>query len=135
MTRSEGKASRQWVVQVVNITEPPITSPAALALLAKNFFIQDKSIYSSFRMMRIKNKWMKRLLQTPDALGGLTCAICGRQGLRPNSENPHVFITLDHIVEIGCGGSWNDENNFQVACNRCNNTKESLRQRKVDKDS
>jgi 5-methylcytosine-specific restriction endonuclease McrA len=132
MTRSEGRASRQWVMQVVHVGSPDIKSAASLALLAKYYFPQDKTIYTGYRMMRIRDKWLKKLLKTPDERGGLTCAICKRQGLRPQKESPHLYITLDHIVEIAVGGSWNDESNFQVACNRCNNTKDALRQRKLE---
>ncbi len=123
MTRSKGRQARAWAVQVVHIADPDITSAAALALLAKKYVSLDKSIYTEFRMHRIRNKWMKRLMLAPDEQGGLTCAICGKKGLHPNSPNPKDQATLDHIIQIGMGGSWNNPENFQVACGPCNNLK------------
>lgn len=120
MTRSRGRNTQAWLAQVVHIEEPHVTSAANLVLLAKQYFAQDKSIYSDWRMCHIRKKWMKLQLKTPDALGGLTCAICGKQGLTPNNEDPKMLATLDHIVEIGLGGKWNDPSNFQVACRQCN---------------
>ncbi len=124
MTRSEGKTnSIRWVVQVVHISDPPINSPAALALLAKKYYTLDRSIYSEFRMTRLRNKWMKLQMKSPDALGGLTCGICGRKGLKYKDHTQENLATLDHIVEIFKGGDWRDPSNFQVACKKCNDSK------------
>ena len=132
MTRSEGRARHSWIVQVVHVAEPDITSAAQLALLAKHYFSLDRSIYTDWRMAHVRRKWMKQQLKTPDELGGLTCAICGRKGLFP-FKVPNVpdkyRATLDHIVDIGQGGAWNDPANFQVACSQCNNTKNSKMQK------
>lgn len=117
-------------MQVVHITEPDITSAAALALLAKKYVSLDKSIYTEFRMHRIRNKWMKRLMLAPDEQGGLTCAICGKKGLRPNESDPHKKATLDHITEISVGGDWRNPSNFQVLCKDCNSLKNDLFQKR-----
>ena len=130
MTRSQGKkGGMTWVVQVVHISDPPVNSAAALALLAKKCYSLDRSIYSEFRMTRIRNKWMKLQMKTPDSEGGLTCAICGLRGLRPNKTTEDNLATLDHIIEICRGGEWNNTNNFQVACRKCNALKNVLLQR------
>ena len=123
MTRSQGNKCRTWTVQVVHIQDPPITSPAHLALLAKHYTEQDKTIYSESRMGRVRRQWMKNLMTT--AKYGLTCAICGRKGLDPYSKDPYRrdLATLDHIVDIGAGGPWRDPTNFQVACYSCNQRK------------
>jgi 5-methylcytosine-specific restriction endonuclease McrA len=132
MTRSKGRASQGWLVQAVHVDEPDITSAAHLALLAKHYFSLDRSIYTDWRMAHIRRKWMKQQLKHPDELGGLTCAICGKKGLKPYKQ-PDVptndMATLDHIIEIGRGGSWNDPTNFQVACVHCNSTKNSMLQK------
>ncbi len=129
MTRSQGRASLTWLVQVVNIAEPDITSAANLALLAQHYFSLDKSIYTDWRMAHVRRKWMKQQLKTPDELGGLTCAICGKKGLHPDRKKGTGLATLDHIVDIGRGGEWNNPSNFQVACDRCNNNKNSRLQK------
>lgn len=123
MTRSRGRQTRMWLVQVVHIADPHVTSAANLVLLQKQYFALDKSIYSDWRMAHIRRKWMKKQMKSPDAKGGLTCAICGKQGLNPTSEIHQEQATLDHITNISDGGSWSDSNNFQVACHRCNSDK------------
>ena len=119
----------KWTIQAVHISEPDISSPAALSLLTRIYYSLDKTIYSNFRMKRIRDRWMKLQMQTPDEKGGLTCAICGRKGLKPFRVRKHKVATLDHIVPIVEGGSWKDPQNFQIACNRCNNDKDTLRQK------
>lgn len=128
MTRSRGRQMTAWLVQVVHIADPHVTSAANLVLLQKQYFALDMSIYSDWRMCHIRRKWMKIQMKTPDAKGGLTCAICGKQGLRPESQDQHNLATLDHILEIGKGGSWNDPTNFQVACRKCNAQKNNVLQ-------
>ncbi len=123
MTRSRGRMTQAWLAQVVHIEEPHVTSAANLVLLSKQYFAADKSIYSDWRMCHIRKKWMRQQMKTPDALGGLTCAICGKQGLKPSGSDLQNFATLDHIVEITKGGKWNDPSNFQVACRQCNSYK------------
>lgn len=124
MTRSKGRRSRDWAIQVCHIEDPPPTSAAQLCLLAKHYFAQDKSIYTEFRMHRIRNKWMKQQLREhKDEANGLTCAICQRKGLQPFTDKVEERAVLDHILEICLGGDWRDPNNFQVLCDRCNGQK------------
>ncbi len=72
---------------------------------------------------------MKRKMKTPDELGGLTCAICGRKGLLPRNTTLKNLATLDHITDIELGGSWRDPSNFQVACKDCNHRKNNRKQK------
>lgn len=123
MTRAESKLFKLWNRQEVLVIDPPLCSPAALVLLAKKYFLMDKGIYSPLRMLTVRRRWMKQQMKTPDAQGGLTCAICGKMGLLYDAPSKHNKATLDHIVEISKGGVWNDTNNFQVACDSCNNRK------------
>ncbi len=113
-------------MQVVHVTNPDVASAANLTLLSQHYFALDKSIYTDWRMAHVRRKWMKQQMETPDELGGLTCAICGRKGLKPWTTPK---ATLDHIVNIGHGGAWNDPSNFQVACEKCNNDKNSKLQK------
>ena len=131
MSRFEAWKSRHWVVQAVHVSDPPITSAAALVLLAKKYFGEDKSIYTNFRMMKVRRKWIKQLMLNPDEEGGLTCSICGKKGLLPQSSNKRKVATIDHIIDISEGGSWNDPNNFRIACSRCNGYKNDQKMRKV----
>src|SRR5271169_1535 len=120
MTRSKGKQSRSWAMQVVHIQDPPINSAAHLCLLAKQYSAQDKSIYTEFRMHRLRNKWMKiQMRDHLDEKGGLTCTYCKRQGLQPWTPDPYNRAVLDHVKEIVLGGEWDDPSNFQVLCDRC----------------
>ena len=128
MTRSQGKAYRHWVVQKVHTYDPDISSSAALVLLAKKCFQLDKDIYTDTRMQRIREKWIKKLMKTPDEAGGLTCAICGRKGLRLDADNRFQIATLDHIINVSEGGPWNDVNNFRVACYSCNSKRNEKKQ-------
>ena len=123
MTRSKGKQSRSWAIQVVHIEDPPVNSAAHLCLLAKKYSAADKSIYTEFRMHRQRNKWMKLQMKTPDELGGLTCSHCHRKGLSPWTADVNMRAVLDHKTEIANGGDWRDPENFQVLCDRCNGQK------------
>jgi 5-methylcytosine-specific restriction endonuclease McrA len=125
MTRSRGKVTTSWLKQHIYVTDPHITSTANLALLQRQYFMRDVSIFSDWRMQHIRRKWMRNQLKNPDSMGGLTCAICGKRGLRPSSTDYNTRATLDHIVDISRGGKWNDPSNFQVACAGCN-TKKSM---------
>lgn len=118
--RADSKKFRHWTIQVVNVAEPHIQSPAAMVLLTKMYFTLDKGIYKESRMTRIRNKWMKQQMKTPDCKGGLTCTLCGRKGLKSQTRDKNVMATLDHIVELKHGGIWDDPTNFRVACFFCN---------------
>ena len=74
----------------------------------------------------------KQKRENLDKAGGLTCQICGRPGLQPHANNIYNKATLDHIVDIKLGGKWDDPNNFQVACYKCNRNKNILRQKPLD---
>lgn len=124
MTRSRSRATKAWLEQVVHIQEPDVTSAANLVLMIKDYYSLDKSVYSNWRMNHIRRKWMKQQMREhKDEKGGLTCALCGKQGLLPDTKDHNKLATLDHIVDMGKGGAWNDPANFQVACRRCNNHK------------
>jgi 5-methylcytosine-specific restriction endonuclease McrA len=103
-----------------------MTSPTAanLVLLTREYIKADRTIYSNRRMQRIRDKWMKKMMKTPDEKGGLTCALCGKKGLLPNVKDKNKVATLDHVVDIGVGGSWRNPENFQVACYTCNTGKD-----------
>ena len=132
MTRSKGRQSRSWAVQVIHIQDPPPTSPAQLVLLAKQYSAQDKSIYTEFRMHKLRNKWMKiQMKEHLDEQNGLTCAHCQRKGLQPWTADVSMRAVLDHIVEIAANGKWNDPDNFQVLCDRCNSQKNDRFQKEM----
>jgi len=126
--RANARKARQWAIQVVHISDPPLSSPAALALLSKKYFTLDKSIYSESRMTRLRNKFMKQQMKTPDEKGGLTCTICGHKGCLPRTNDKNKLATVDHIVELKCGGPWDDPNNFRVACYPCNIHRNNVQQ-------
>lgn len=131
MTRSKGKQARYWAIQVCHIQDPPANSAANLCMMAKHYVSLDKSIYTEFRMHKIRNKWMKLQMKTPDEMGGLTCAHCGRKGLQPFNAPIEDRAVLDHKIEIASGGNWRDPSNFQVLCDRCNGKKNDTFQ-KID---
>jgi len=124
--RAAGRASRRWTTQVVNIADPPVNSAAALVLLAKKYFPLDRSIYTEVRMTHLRRRWMKKQMKTLDAKGGLTCQICGKQGLQPHTKDKNNLATLDHIEELKHGGAWNDPTNFRVACYKCNTLRDNI---------
>jgi 5-methylcytosine-specific restriction endonuclease McrA len=130
MTRSQGKQSLNWVVQIVNVEDPPINSAAHLCLLARKYFKEDRSIYTRFRMHHLRNKWMKiQMRDNKDEQGGLTCANCHRKGLSPWTTDASMRAVLDHKIEIAMNGDWRDPTNFQVLCDRCNAQKNDLFQK------
>ncbi len=118
--RALSQQQKRTVQQTVLIPDPPSDSYAALVLLSRQYFSQDKTIYNNSRMQRVRRRWMKEQMLSPDSKGGLTCAICGREGLQPFTDDRNKVATLDHIVELKNNGSWNDPTNFQVACFQCN---------------
>lgn len=122
-TRAQGKAYERWSEQNVHVEKPAISSMAALALLSRDLVSADKSIYTHFRMLKLRRKWMNIQMQNPDEKGGLTCVLCGRQGLDPFTTDLGQIATLDHIHTISQGGVWNDPENYQVACYHCNQVK------------
>lgn len=127
--RSDSKKVMFWVCQFVHVEEPDVTSPAALALLTKKLFLEDKSVYTEKRMGKIRNRWFKERMKHLDSKGGLTCAICGKQGLQPfDCKSKKKLATLDHVVDLHFNGAWKDPANFQVACYRCNTRKNARRQ-------
>lgn len=128
MTRSNSKSYNLWRTQTVNIIEPVISSTASLVLLTRKYFLLDKDIYSKRREKRIRDKWMRKLMKSPEAISnGLKCNICGREGLYPFTKDKDNLATLDHIISIRLGGRWNDVNNFQVACMKCNHKKDETK--------
>ena len=134
MTRSRSKVYKGWVCQGIYVSDPDIKSPAALVLLSKKYFGLDKSIYSNTRMLKVRRKWIKKMMENPDELGGLTCSICHKKGLPPfDRSNNKNCATLDHVIDIADGGVWNDPNNFQILCDRCNNRKSNVKLVESDK--
>jgi 5-methylcytosine-specific restriction endonuclease McrA len=124
--RAEGRISRRWARQTVLTEDPPVSSPAAMVLLVRKYFLLDKTIFSERRMLHIRTRWMKEQVKSSRILfhsSKLRCKICGRGGLDPFTQDKNKLATLDHIVELDKGGSWNDPSNFQVACYRCNGRK------------
>lgn len=116
----ECKAIRKWSGQSVFVSDPHIHSAASLVLLVKHYLTLDRTIYTTSRMDKVRRKWIRKLMKTPDELGGLTCQLCGKKGLKPSTNNKHKLATMDHIIELSKGGRWNDPNNFRVACYFCN---------------
>lgn len=133
--RSASRATRLWAKQTVNIQDPSPKSAAALVLLTKKYIALDKTIYSDARMAVVRKRWMKEQMKTPDSLGGLTCAICGKKGLNPNTKSRKTLATLDHIIELKDGGSWRDPSNFRIACYRCNCHRNDAQQRPRQKST
>lgn len=76
---------------------------------------------------------MKEQMKQIDPKGGLTCAICGKQGLKPHTADEKIRATLDHIVQLKDDGAWNNPTNFRVACFRCNTRRDQLQYRKKPK--
>lgn len=131
--RAAGRASKRWTKQTVTVANPHIQSPAHLVLLARHYLSLDRSIYTEFRMNKVRNRWMKEQMKQIDPKGGLTCAICGKQGLKPHTADEKIRATLDHIVQLKDDGAWNNPTNFRVACFRCNTRRDQLQYRKKPK--
>lgn len=115
----------------VFVIDPVISSMASLALLCRSYLALDKTIFTEKRMTVIRNSWLKEKMKTPDAKGGLTCTMCGRQGLKLSSHNRNELATIDHIIELQDGGDWRDPGNFRIACYPCNSGRNNIRQRKL----
>lgn len=136
MTRKEGiGVIKRFRRNYIKIENPLVKSHAALILLNRKLFSMDKSIYSPSRMQRIRNKWMKKQLENnKDSKGGLTCSKCNRKGLDPFTRNKNKLAVLDHKIEINSNGPWNDPNNFQILCYRCNCLKQINYQKNLTKN-
>lgn len=126
MKRGEARQFRKSISPNIYVNVPPISSPVALLLLNKKYYAADTSIYSDFRMMRIRNKWIRSQFALADKSVGISCAICGKKNLVLYSPDRTHVATLDHIVSISHGGSWNDPSNFQIVCYRCNQKKDRI---------
>jgi 5-methylcytosine-specific restriction endonuclease McrA len=123
--RASSKRIKELAEQTIHIQDPPTTSRASLVLLYKLYSKYDKTLYKESRMSKIRNRWMKMLMKTPDEKGGLTCSICGKKGLLPVTPHRDKLATLDHIVELKYNGEWADPHNFRVACYLCNTRRTS----------
>jgi 5-methylcytosine-specific restriction endonuclease McrA len=127
MTRSRGYRTVEYAAQAVYIVNYDIPTAANLVLLTREYIKADRTLYTNRRMQRLRDSFMKKMLKTPDEKGGLTCALCGRKGLLVKTKDKNKLATLDHIIDIGDGGSWRSSNNFQVACYPCNVRKQRLK--------
>jgi 5-methylcytosine-specific restriction endonuclease McrA len=75
---------------------------------------------------KIRRSWMKTQ-ETIYGKGNLTCAICGKSNLDPWSRDKINLATCDHIRPFSKAPHlWDDVNNFQVACHKCNSVKDSI---------
>lgn len=130
--RADGRNKlKRWRYHKVHVADPVISSLASLALLCRSYLALDKTIYTEHRMSAVRKKWLKNQMKTPDEKGGLTCSICGRQGLKPNSNVRRDLATIDHIIELQDGGDWKDPINFRVACWPCNSGRNNIRQKQL----
>lgn len=116
-----------WCSRKYRVNYQPVYPNDAASLVCLNRFYQkrDDTRYTDFKMLNIRNKWMNE----QEALYGvnnLTCAICGRTGLSPDTSDKRNLATLDHIIPISKANYlWNNPTNFQVACYICNQKKEN----------
>lgn len=71
----------------------------------------------------IRDRWIT-LQESIHGKNNLTCAICGKTGLKGFSKSRTDMATIDHIKPVSVFPElWNDPSNFQVACYRCNQNK------------
>lgn len=80
------------------------------------------------RWKRIRRAWMKEQ-EKIYGKSNLTCAICGKTKLNPwaGHLNKDVLATCDHIIPFQRAPHlWDDPNNFQIACLKCNSSKENM---------
>jgi 5-methylcytosine-specific restriction endonuclease McrA len=69
--------------------------------------------------LEVRERYLTRMM-TED---GLVCEYCGRTGLLLTGDNHRTVATVDHVHPVSKGGPKFDENNFKVACFKCNQKK------------
>ena len=112
-------------------TDPSIQSQAAYLLLKNLYKLRERkegraTVPEWRRWLTFRNKYLRR--QRRLTKGNLVCAYCGDGYLDANRNNPfrkrnRKVATVDHIIAISKGGSYYDERNMCVCCDRCNNNK------------
>lgn len=71
----------------------------------------------------IRDSWISEQ-ESIHGKDNLTCAICGKTGLKGSSKSRTDMATIDHIKPVSVFPElWNNPSNFQVACYRCNQNK------------
>lgn len=108
---------------------PHSQSLASLVMLKKTYEKRDRSGVKKDRKKnwRIYLTFRNRFLRRKKKLeGDLVCYICGKPGLMANNNSPNAKnkeATLEHKVPISKGGKIYCEENCEVACLKCNNSK------------
>lgn len=104
----------------------PCDSHQAGALVYTNRFYAklDPDRFPRWRKwLRIRDGWITEQ-ESVYGKDNLTCAICGKTGLKGFTKTKSEIATIDHIKPVSSFPElWNNPSNFQIACYRCNQKK------------
>jgi 5-methylcytosine-specific restriction endonuclease McrA len=83
----------------------------------------DRALPKWRRWLIIRDNWITEQ-ETVYGKNNLTCAICGKTGLKGFTKTKSEMATIDHIKPVSVFPElWDVPSNFQVACYRCNQNK------------
>ena len=83
----------------------------------------DRALPKWRRWLIIRDVWIT-LQESIHGKDNLTCAICGKTGLKGFTKTKTEMATIDHIKPVSAFPElWNNPSNFQLACYRCNQNK------------
>lgn len=105
----------------------PCDSHQAGALLYTNRLYAkldpDRALPKWRRWLILRDIWITQQ-ESIHGKDNLTCAICGKTGLKGFTKTKSEMATIDHIKPVSAFPElWNVPSNFQLACYRCNQNK------------
>ena len=87
-----------------------------------------KELDLTVKVKKIKGRWHRETLQKLIKERGNKCNVCGSEG---GIEHHQDKLTLDHIIpkkmllDMGLDEFYDDEENLDIACSKCNGRKGS----------
>lgn len=83
----------------------------------------DRALPKWRRWLILRDVWITQQ-ESIHGKDNLTCAICGKTGLKGFTKTKSEMATIDHIKPVSAFPElWNVPSNFQLACYRCNQNK------------
>jgi 5-methylcytosine-specific restriction endonuclease McrA len=91
-----------------------------LKLLKSGFSMKREKSYTCYQWINFRNKWMRKYQREHTTI---KCVYCGKEHLDPWAKEEENKATIDHLIPKSKGGKVLDEENFVIACFKCNQDK------------
>jgi 5-methylcytosine-specific restriction endonuclease McrA len=92
-----------------------------LQLIKEGFEIKrERKFIRRNQWVRFRNNWMRKYQREHTII---KCVYCGKEHLDPWAKEDANKATIDHLIPKSKGGKVLDEENFVIACFKCNQDK------------